>query len=108
MVVLSTVGFSFVNMVWFSDAIRYNDSGFFDLVAKVVIWAVVMTTLCHACAGVIDTLPRVVFEWFGGGISRAMNNNPEQNAEQSVKGVENKINQGVAGAASALKAKPRE
>lgn len=108
MVMLSTVGFSFVNMVWFSDAIRYNDSGFFDLVSKVVIWAVVMTTLCHACAGVIDTVPRVIFEWFGGGISRAMNNNPEQNAEQSVKGVENKINQGVAGASSALKPKPRE
>jgi conjugal transfer/type IV secretion protein DotA/TraY len=108
MVVLSTVGFSFVNMVWFSDAIRYNDSGFFDLVAKTIIWAVVMTTLCHACAGVIDTLPRVIFEWFGGGISRAMNNNPEQNAEQSVKGVENKLNQSVAGAANGLKAKPKE
>ena len=57
-VVLSTVGFSFVNMVWFTDAIRYNDNGFFDFVAKVFIWATVMTTLCHACAGVIDTYQR--------------------------------------------------
>jgi hypothetical protein len=108
MIVLSTVGFSFVNYIWFSDAIRYNDAGFFDLVAKTIIWCVVMTTMCHACAGVIDTLPRVVFEWFGGGISRAMNNSPEQNAEQSTKGVESKINQSVVTAASGMRTKPEK
>lgn len=106
MVGLSVVGFSFVNFVWFSDAIRYNDSGFFDLVAKVMVWAVIVTTLCHACAGIIDTLPRALFEWFGGKMSSHFNNNPEQNAEQSIKGVESKVQGSVSKAAEGIAAKP--
>jgi hypothetical protein len=50
----------------------------------------------------------VIFEWFGGGISRAMNNNPEQNAEQSIKGVESKMQQSVSLATSGIRTKPTE
>jgi conjugal transfer/type IV secretion protein DotA/TraY len=107
-VAISNYGFAFINYMWFSDLTHYNDAGFFDLVAKTIIWAVVMVSLCNACSGIIDTIPRVIFEWLGGGMSRSMNNNPEANAEQSIKVAENKINQSVAGATSALKAKPRE
>jgi conjugal transfer/type IV secretion protein DotA/TraY len=108
MISISIAGFSFTNMMLFSDVTQYNDSGFFDFVARAVFWVVVMTSLCHACAGIMDTFPRVMFEWIGGGMSRSMNNNPEQNAEQSVKNLDNKITQGLAAASSGIKTRPRE
>jgi hypothetical protein len=42
----------------YGSAIRYNDSGFFDLIAKAIIWTVVMTTLFRAAFALLRYLPR--------------------------------------------------
>lgn len=66
MIAIAVYGFNIISTLWFSYTIRYDIVGIPELVFKAYIWALLMTTFCHACAWIIDTSPRVIIERFGG------------------------------------------
>lgn len=105
---LGSVIFSYMNFMMFSGAVDYNNSGLFDLASLVVVWATLSITIVNACAGMIDTIPRVVFEWVGGGLNRMLNNNPELAAESAMKGMDSNFNAGVTAATGSLKTRASE
>lgn len=100
---ISSLFFSFLNAVWFTDVAGYNTTGMFDVIVRLVIWVTFLHTLNVTAVSFIDTLPKALFDWIGGGLAKQLDNGGEQAVERAVSKAEGLSESGMRGALSPMK-----
>lgn len=100
---ISSLFFSFLNAVWFTDVAGYNTTGMFDVIVRLMIWVTFLHTLNVTAVSFIDTLPKAILEWMGGGLARQLDNGAEQAVQNAASKAESLSENGMRGALTPMK-----
>lgn len=102
-IAIGNIGFQLLNIMWFADPTAYNNNGLFDFVYRLLIWVTLLTSICWFAATPINTLPKAILDWMGGGMARAMDNQAEQQVTGITKKAEGVANQAASAGGSVLR-----